>query len=154
MRSASAAGELDPVATDRSQPTSPAQPDDRRDADTASRRFATVALAAGILLVLAVGIRSSFTRSLRLDEAFSLETSAPGHSLGQVVHQALWFEQQPPLYFTLLHFWLGILDSPAFGRLLSTLAVVGTIAILARLARDLELRGPWVSLPFLAACCP
>ncbi len=71
-----------------------------------------------------------------------------------MVHQALWFEQQPPLYFTLLHFWLGIFDSPAFGRLLSTLAVVGAIAILSRLARDLELRGPWVSLPLLAACCP
>ena len=132
----------------------PARPDDSRDADRASRRFAAVSLAGAILLVLAVGIRSGLTRSLRLDEALSLETSAPGHSLGQVVHQALWFEQQPPLYFTLLHFWLGILDTPAFGRLLSTLAVVGAVAILWRLARDLELRGPWVSLPFLAACCP
>jgi hypothetical protein len=89
-----------------------------------------------------------------LDEAFSLETSAPGHSLSQVIHQALWFEQQPPLYFTLLHFWLSIVSSPVFGRLLSTVAVAGAIGILWRLARDLELRGPWVSLPFLAACCP
>ena len=32
--------------------------------------------------------------------------------------------------------------------------MVGAIAILWRLARDLELRGPWVSLPLLAACCP
>src|SRR5262245_13661673 len=95
-----------------------------------NRLFATVSFWAAMVLVLVAGLRSAIGRSLRLDEAFSLETSAPGQSLRHVVHQALWFEQQPPLYFTLLHFWLSLINSPVFGRFLSTLAVAGAIVIM------------------------
>jgi hypothetical protein len=110
------------------------QPDDN-GTQMASRRFAAASLAAAILLVLAVGIRSSspvaWLDVLARDLGSGTQSGASGPP-------ALWLEQQPPLLH-LLHFWL--VGDPAFGRLLSNPRGGGRHWSCGAW-RDLELRGP------------
>ena len=108
-------------------------------------------LAVGVLLCLAA--YNSSRKSIWLDEAFSLDTAR--RTLAGTWEQTLRFEQQPPLYFLLLHLWLKISPSLEFARLLSTIFAALSIWMLHRTAQLLAIpRSSASLLPLIAALCP
>jgi len=82
-----------------------------------------------ILLHISVAIPLGLYVDIWVDEAFTLNTTSK--NLSYAVNQAINFEEQPPFYFIVIHFWRNINGSLFFGRLFSTLCIVATIVILS-----------------------
>ena len=93
-----------------------------------------------LLLLLAASIRlfGLSTQSLWSDEGVTLlQAGAP--TVAEVL-QRVSQDTHPPLYFVMLHFWLGWFGSSEFAlRLPSVLAALATFPLLARLLRRMEL---------------
>ena len=91
----------------------------------------------------------SATLGVWQDEAFSLDTK--GGSAARTLHQALFFELQPPLYFLLLWAWRRLADGYDWARLLSVACTGAALAALWALARrHLDHRTATAGLPLLA----
>lgn len=75
----------------------------------------------------------AFVLNVWQDEAYSLITT--GGSLPRTVHQAIFFEQNAPLYFILLWAWRHLSESYQWARVLSVLCVAGTIALVPAIVR-------------------
>ena len=83
-----------------------------------------VTLAGGFLRVLLLD-----TKGLWLDETFSIWMA--NLKIGEMLQWVVKVDQHPPLYYFLLHLWIGITgDSPYYARLLSVLLGAGTIPII------------------------
>jgi hypothetical protein len=67
-----------------------------------------------------------------IDEAYTLHTT--GSSLGYAIHQAIHFEEQPPLYFAILDLWRGLDHSVFFARLFSVICAALIIYCVAQLS--------------------
>ncbi|MCX7670315.1 MAG: glycosyltransferase family 39 protein [Anaerolineae bacterium] len=90
-----------------------------------------ITAAGGFLRVWEIG-----HKTLWLDEAFSIWQA--WHPLREMVAWVVQIDQHPPLYYALLHLWIGLVgDSPAAVRLLSALLSTLTIPILFLLGRRL-----------------
>jgi len=97
----------------------------------------------GLLPLLSIVALGGFLRlyhigskGLWLDEAFSvwLGWQPVGEMLGWLVR----IDQHPPLYYTLLHFWMALLgDDPAAARALSAMCGTLTIPVIYLLGRRL-----------------
>jgi hypothetical protein len=84
-------------------------------------------------LYLAVALPLAARLDIWIDEAYTLETTGggPGHAL----HQALFFEGQPPLYFLLLSLWRTLDGGVLFARLFSVLCGAAALFAVAALSR-------------------
>lgn len=106
------------------------------------------------LACVTVAVAATWTSthtSLWIDEAYALDTAH--HSWSGTWHQAVAFELQPPLYFMLLHAWLGIHDSIIWARALSTIFAMGAVAVMGAIGGLLAGRnGRWMAL--VAAASP
>lgn len=79
------------------------------------------------LLHIAAALPLLLGLNLWVDEAYSLHTSH--QPLGQVIVQAMRFEQQPPLYFAVLALWRWISPSVTWARLFSLLCTTLTVVV-------------------------
>lgn len=91
----------------------------------------------GLLRLYRVG-----DKNLWLDEAFSVWMSS--HTLPDLFGWLVRIDQHPPLYYTLLHFWLWFGDGAGQVRTLS--ALLGTLTIPVVYAIGRRLSGPSVGL--------
>jgi hypothetical protein len=96
----------------------------------APSRWAVPALAG---LYLAVALPLAARLDIWIDEAYTLATT--GQGLRYAFHQALFFEQQPPLYFVLLSLWRTLDDGVLFARLFSVLCGLAMLFAVAALSR-------------------
>ncbi len=92
------------------------------------------------LLHIAAALPLLLGLNLWVDEAYSLHTSH--QPLGQVIVQAMRFEQQPPLYFAVLALWRWISPSVTWARLFSLLCTTLTVVVGGRLLARRVLRSP------------
>ena len=79
-----------------------------------------IVLAGGLLRVFRIG-----SEGLWLDEAFSVWMG--WQPLPKMLGWVVLLDQHPPLYYTILHFWMRLGDDPVTVRWLS--AIVGTLTI-------------------------
>ena len=80
-------------------------------------------LVGGFLRVLFLG-----TKGMWLDETFSVLLAS--QNVGDMLHWIARIDQHPPLYYLLLHYWIGLNgDPPYYARLLSVLFGAGTIPL-------------------------
>ena len=107
---------------------------ERRAAREGGRR-ATVLFAGIIALHAAVAVTFAVQLNLWEDEAYSLitTTGTPSH----VLHQALHFEMQPPLYFLALYVWRHLGDSILVARLFSLSCTLATLLVVVGLSKRL-----------------
>lgn len=84
-------------------------------------------------LYLAVALPLAARLDIWVDEAYTLETTGGG--LRHALHQALFFEGQPPLYFLLLTLWRTLDGSIFFARLFSVLCGAAALLAVAALSR-------------------
>ena len=83
-----------------------------------------ITLVGGFLRVLLLG-----TKGMWLDETFSVWMAS--HSVPDMMQWIARIDQHPPLYYLLLHYWIGFNgDTPYYARLLSVLFGAGTIPII------------------------
>ncbi|MDQ6780765.1 MAG: hypothetical protein M3Z37_06395 [Candidatus Eremiobacteraeota bacterium] len=68
-----------------------------------------------------------------VDESYTLRTT--GQTLYHAVHQAIYFELQPPLYFALLQMWRELDHSIFFARLFSVACAALTLYCAAEITR-------------------
>lgn len=73
------------------------------------------------------------TLNIWTDEAYTLTTTSQG--LGHAWHQAIYFENQPPLYFLLLTLWRQLNPSIIWARVFSLLCTTTTLAIAPALCK-------------------
>jgi len=94
-----------------------------------------------LLIVVAILVSANSARkSLWTDESYSLDTV--GRSWAGTFSQAIHFELQPPVYFLTLHGWMSFGGGIGVARLLSTVCVVGALALCYAIGRLLRLRWP------------
>ena len=79
------------------------------------------------MLYLPVSIFLASKLNIWIDEAYSLETTSK--SFAHTLHQALFFEDQPPLYFLLLHAWRSLDHSIFFARMFSVACIALTLVL-------------------------
>ena len=90
------------------------------------------------------------SKGLWLDEAFSIWLG--WQPVGRMLSWLVNIDQHPPLYYTLLHFWMTLGDNAATVRALSALLGTLTIPVIYLLGRRLtdednaDGRHPWVGL--------
>ncbi len=84
-------------------------------------------------LYLAVALPLAARLDIWIDEAYTLETTGGG--LRHALHQALFFEGQPPLYFLLLSLWRTLDGGVLFARLFSVLCGAAALFAVAALSR-------------------
>ncbi len=90
------------------------------------------------LIVLGAALRmlALDSKGLWLDEAFSVWLG--NQSLGELFGWLVRVDQHPPLYYTLLHFWIGLFGDSAFAvRMLSALFGTLTIPVIYLLGKRL-----------------
>lgn len=69
------------------------------------------------------------SKGMWLDETFSVWLAS--HSVADMLQWIARIDQHPPLYYLLLHYWIGLNgDTPYYARLLSALLGAGTIPII------------------------
>ena len=77
------------------------------------------------------------TKGLWLDETFSIWMAK--QSVAEIVQWTIKIDQHPPLYYLLLHFWIGRFgDTPYYVRLLSALIGAGTIPVIYLIGKRLS----------------
>jgi len=86
------------------------------------------------------------------DEAYTLETTSRG--ISYAFHQAIGFEQNAPLYFTVLAIWRHAGDGILLLRLFSVLCIAGTVLLLPGLARRYVPQVDGVIVAAVVACNP
>jgi len=86
-----------------------------------------------VILHLAIALLLAARLDIWVDEAYTLDTTGKG--LGYALHQSLFFEGQPPLYFLLLTLWRTLDGSIFFARLFSVLCGAATLLAVAGLSR-------------------
>lgn len=101
----------------------------------ASKRREALLLALILISNLFITLPFAAVLNIWTDEAYSLNTS--GRDIQYAIHQAIFFEEQAPLYFVLLNLWRGLNDSIFFARLFSIICISLTIYITNLLARKL-----------------
>ena len=100
-----------------------------------------------VLRLYAIG-----SKSLWVDESFSLWISS--QSLGDLLANTLRTDEHPPLYYLLLHFWLGP-DSTEVGlRTFSALWGVATVPVMYLVGREVGGTRPAVVVAALQAISP
>lgn len=87
-----------------------------------------------------------------LDEWFSINTAL--RPLAGTIHEALYFELQPPLYFVLLRSWLTLGSTALVARALSLVFALLTVVTLIHAGRDLRISRAWLHLGLVAAITP
>lgn len=92
------------------------------------------------------------TESLWLDELASVQFAK--EPVAQLWSQWMAQETNPPLYYTLLHEWIGVFgDSDAALRAMSVLAGVAVVLVGARVAREIfTVSAAYWALAFLSVC--
>jgi len=112
---------------------------------TPSRR--AVPALAGLYLAIALPLAARL--DIWIDEAYTLETTGGG--LRHALHQALFFEGQPPLYFLLLGLLRTLEGSVFFARLFSVLCGAAALFAVAALSRRWlpEVHPGWLTALFL-----
>jgi mannosyltransferase len=89
-------------------------------------------LAGGFLRVYLIG-----SRGLRLEETVSIWLAS--HTVGEIVQWAMRIDQHPPLYYLLLHAWIGLNgDTPYYTRVLSALFGAATIPLIYLIGKRLS----------------
>lgn len=83
------------------------------------------------ILFFGLTLPLAYILNIRQDEAYSLHTTSKG--LVFAFHQAISFEMQPPVYFTLLSAWRFINDSIFWARVFSILSVFLAVVLVDRL---------------------
>jgi hypothetical protein len=115
-----------------------APPDAPASATAALRRVATLS-ALAVPLVIALDVCAMWWLSARLnvwvDEAYTLHTASS--SLAATVHQSLFWELQPPVYFVLIWLLRQVSTSIALARLFSIGCVALTLWLAALISRRL-----------------
>ncbi len=100
-----------------------------------------------ILIFLNLSITLFLAANLNIwtDEAYSLHAS--GKDVGYAIHQALYFELHPPLYFILLNLWRSVNSSFFFARLFSVICIALTIYVVADVSQRFlkEIHPGWVA---------
>ena len=86
-----------------------------------------------VALYLPVSIFLAAKLNIWIDEAYSLATTST--SFGHTLHQALYFEDQPPFYFLALHAWQTLDHSIFFARLFSVLCIGLTLVLTNNLSK-------------------
>jgi mannosyltransferase len=108
-----------------------------------------LARALPLLVIVAVGVALRLyriaDRSLWLDESFSLWMGR--QPLGAMWRYLVQLDQHPPLYYTLLHFWMWLGDSETIVRSFSALWSILTLPVIYAIGTRIGGRG----LGFLAA---
>ena len=104
------------------------------------------------LLGLALRVYRGGAKPLWLDEAFSIWLGAQpvGAALGWIVK----VDQHPPLYYLLLHLWMGLGDGEATVRLLSALCSTVTIPVIYLLGKRLGGRSLGLTAALILAVSP
>ncbi len=82
---------------------------------------------------LAIVVPLAFVLNVWQDEAYTLSTI--GGSLARTIHQAIFFEQNAPLYFVVLWFWHQLSASYVWARCFSIVCTSATIALVPGLSR-------------------
>jgi len=91
-----------------------------------------ITLMGGLLRVLLLGIKGMW-----LDETFSVWIA--NHTVGEIVQLAARFDQHPPLYYLLLHYWIALKgDTAYYARLLSALIGTATIPVMYLIGKRLS----------------
>jgi mannosyltransferase len=93
-------------------------------------RLAPLILIAITILGAILRLYDIGSKGLWIDEAFSVWMG--WQSLEEMLHWLVKIDQHPPLYYTLLHFWLNMGDNAAMVRAFSALIGVVTIPIVYR----------------------
>ncbi|MGI8737894.1 MAG: hypothetical protein ACR2KS_11555 [Candidatus Eremiobacter antarcticus] len=95
-----------------------------------------------VLVNLVICAYFAATLNIWVDEAYSLHTTQSGmrYALGAAVH----FENQAPMYFSLLALWRSLDHSVFFARLFSMLCIAGALFALAAVARERRLPESWM----------
>jgi uncharacterized membrane protein len=86
-----------------------------------------------VLAHLAIVVPLAIILNVWQDEAYSLLTT--GGSLGHAIHQAMFFEQNAPLYFIVLWLWRQISGAYWWARIFSIGCTAATIALVPALVR-------------------
>ncbi len=89
--------------------------------------------AAFILLNLCITVPLAAKLNIWIDEAYSLNTTGGGFF--ETIRAAIAFENQPPLYFLLLHLWRNLNGSIFFARLFSCLCLSLTLFFAAKVSQ-------------------
>lgn len=107
-----------------------------------------ITLAGGFLRVMLLG-----TKGIWLDEAFSLW--AAHQNVADMLGWIVKIDPHPPLYYLLLHFWMGInADTPYNARLLSALFGTATIPIIYLIGKRLSGAGVGLAAALFLALSP
>jgi uncharacterized membrane protein len=88
-----------------------------------------------VILNLCITVPLAAVLNIWFDEAYTLNTSGKG--IGYAVHQAIYFEEQVPLYFVILNVWRGLSSSIFFARFFSILCISITIYLAALICEKL-----------------
>lgn len=98
-----------------------------------------------ITLNLCITLPLAYTLNIWFDEAYTLNTSEG--SLEYAIHQAIYFEEQAPLYFVLVTLWRKLNASIFFARLFSVLCISITIYIATLISKKLfkNIHPGWVT---------
>lgn len=111
--------------------------------------------AVGALTALALVLRAALVdvQSLRLDESLSLREAAL--PLGEMVQNLRTWDMHPPLYYTLLHYWLELTGTSAIAaRIPSILLGAAAVPLLYVVARRLVDRRAALVAAALGAASP
>lgn len=107
-----------------------------------------ITLAGGFLRVMLLG-----TKGIWLDEAFSLWVA--NQNVADLLHWVIKIDPHPPLYYLLLHYWMGInADTPYNARLLSALFGTATIPIIYLIGKRLSGAGVGLAAALFLALSP
>ena len=88
-----------------------------------------------IALNLCITIPLAAILNIWFDEAYTLNTS--GKDVGYAIHQAIYFEEQAPLYFVILNIWRQLNSSIFFARFFSITCISIAIYIAALISKKL-----------------
>lgn len=101
-----------------------------------------------IFINMAIAIYLSLHLNIWLDEAYSLNTTSK--NLIYAVHQALYFEFQPPFYFAFMTLWRDINPSIFFARFFSVVCISFSIYLIPLLNKRYspEVNPIWATLLF------
>ena len=92
-----------------------------------------------VITVIGVGLRVLLlgSKGMWLDETFSVLMA--NHNVSDMLQWVVRIDQHPPLYYLLLHYWIGFnRDTAYYVRLLSVLFGAGTIPIIYLLGKRIS----------------
>ncbi|TAM74862.1 hypothetical protein EPN44_10120 [bacterium] len=123
---------------------------------TQARNQPRVATLTFVMVVaqLAITVPLAYVLNVWQDDAYTLASTAG--SLRHAIHQAIFFEQNAPLYFALMVLWRAVSSSYFVARLFSVLCAAGVVYVLPKLLQRYlpDVQPAWIMLavafnPFL-----